>query len=305
MAAGSPAGRVVVITGAGNGIGRAHALAFAAAGAKVVVNDLGGAKDGGGASAGPAQAVVDEITAAGGVAVANTEDISSWAGAQRLIEAAVETFGGLDVVVNNAGILRDRAIVTMTEQDWDAVIGVHLKGTAAVLHHAAAYWRQRSKDGHATDARVINTTSPSGLFGSTGQGNYGAAKAGIATLTIIAARELDRYGVTVNAIAPTALTRLTADVEMMRTLAATTELSPEAISPLVVWLGLAEESRAVTGRVFGVWGNAITVLEGWVNGPSVSRDTRWDAGGLAAVIPDLVAKAAPNADTLGNRKPDG
>ncbi len=213
MPAGSCTGRVVVITGAGNGIGRAHALAFAAQGAKVVVNDLGGARDGGGASvdgSGPAQAVADEITAAGGQAVANTEDISSWAGAERLIRQAVETFGGLDVVVNNAGILRDRMIVTMTEPDWDAVIGVHLKGTFAVLHHAAAYWRQRAKEGHANDARVINTTSPSGLFGNPGQANYGAAKAGIASLTVIAARELDRYGVTVNAIAPTALTRMTA-----------------------------------------------------------------------------------------------
>ena len=180
--------------------------------------------------------------------------------------------------MNNAGILRDRMIVTMTEPDWDAVIGVHLKGTFAVLHHAAAYWRQRAKDGHANDARVINTTSPSGLFGNPGQANYGAAKAGIASLTIIAARELDRYGVTVNAIAPTALTRMTEDIEMMRAAAAGTDLSPEAISPLVVWLGSAE-SREVTGRVFGVWGNAITVLEGWVNGPSVSADTRWDPAG--------------------------
>ena len=206
--------------------------------------------------------------------------------------------------MNNAGILRDRMIVTMTEQDWDAVIGVHLKGTFAVLHHAAAYWRQRAKEGHANDARVINTTSPSGLFGNPGQGNYGAAKAGIASLTVIAARELDRYGVTVNAIAPTALTRMTEDIEMMRTAAASTDLSPEAISPLVVWLGSAE-SREVTGRVFGVWGNAITVLEGWANGPSVSGDTRWDPAELSAVIPALVAKAAPNADTLGNRKPAG
>ena len=202
------------------------------------------------------------------------------------------------MVVNNAGILRDRMIVTMTEQDWDAVIGVHLKGTFAVLHHAAAYWRQRAKEGHANDARVINTTSPSGLFGNPGQASYGAAKAGIASLTIIAARELDRYGVTVNAIAPTALTRMTEDIEMMRTAAARADLSPEAISPLVVWLGSAE-SREVTGRVFGVWGNAITVLEGWVNGPSVSADTRWDPAALSAVIPALVAKAAPNADTLG------
>jgi NAD(P)-dependent dehydrogenase (short-subunit alcohol dehydrogenase family) len=310
MPAGTCTGRVVVITGAGNGIGRAHALAFAAQGAKVVVNDLGGARDGTGSpgngakGSGPAQAVADEIAAAGGQAVANADDISSWAGAQRLIGRAVEAFGGLDVVVNNAGILRDRMIVTMTEQDWDAVIGVHLKGTFAVLHHAAAYWRQRAKEGHANDARVINTTSPSGLFGNPGQGNYGAAKAGIASLTIIAARELDRYGVTVNAIAPTALTRMTEDIEMMRTAAASTDLSPEAISPLVVWLGSAE-SREVTGRVFGVWGNAITVLEGWVNGPSVSRDARWDPAELSSVVPALVAKAAPNADALGNRPPVG
>jgi NAD(P)-dependent dehydrogenase (short-subunit alcohol dehydrogenase family) len=311
MPAGTGTGRVVVITGAGNGIGRAHALAFAAQGAKVVVNDLGGARDGTGSpgntgpsrnGSGPAQAVADEITAAGGEAVANTDDISSWAGAERLIRAAIEAFGGLDVVVNNAGILRDRMIVTMTEQDWDAVLGVHLKGTFAVLHHAAAYWRQRAKDGHANDARVINTTSPSGLFGNPGQANYGAAKAGIASLTIIAARELDRYGVTVNAIAPTALTRMTEDIKMMRAAAATADLTPEAISPLVVWLGSAE-SREVTGRVFGVWGNAITVLEGWVNGPSVSGETRWDPAELSAVIPGLVAKAAPNADTLGTRKP--
>ena len=302
MPGGSCQGRVVVITGAGNGIGRAHALAFAAQGAKVVVNDLGGARDGGGSSAGPAQAVADEITAAGGEAVANTDDISSWAGAERLISQAVEAFGGLDVVVNNAGILRDRMIVTMTEPDWDAVIGVHLKGTFAVLHHAAGYWRQRVKEGLSNDARVINTTSPSGLFGNPGQGNYGAAKAGIASLTIIAARELDRYGVTVNAIAPTALTRMTEDIEMMRAAAASSDLSPGAISPLVVWLGSAE-SREVTGRVFGVWGNAITVIEGWVNGPSVSSGTRWDPAELSTVVPGLVARAAPNADMLGNRRP--
>ena len=204
--------------------------------------------------------------------------------------------------MNNAGILRDRMIVTMTEQDFDSVVAVHLKGTFAVLHHAAAYWRQRAKDGHPHDARVINTTSPSGLFGNPGQGNYGPAKAGIASLTVIAARELGRYGVTVNAIAPTALTRMTEDLEAMRSLAATSELSPEAISPLVVWLGSAA-SAEVTGRVFGVWGNSVTVLEGWVNGPSVSRDTRWDPDELSAVIPGLVAKAAPNADVMGNRSP--
>jgi NAD(P)-dependent dehydrogenase (short-subunit alcohol dehydrogenase family) len=295
---------VVVITGAGHGIGRAHALAFAAQDAKVVVNDLGGARDGGGSSARPAHAVAEEIAAAGGQAVPDTEDISTWDGARRLVGTALEAFGGLDVVVNNAGILRDKMIVTMAEHDWDAVLGVHLKGTFAVLHHAAAYWRQRAKDGHANDARVINTTSPSGLFGNPGQANYGSAKAGIAALTIIAAAELGRYGVTVNAIAPTALTRMTEDIEMMRAAAATTDLSPEAISPLAVWLGSAQ-SRDVTGRVFGVWGNAITVLEGWVNGPGVSRDTRWDQAGLSEVIPGLLAKAAPNADAMGTRQPAG
>ena len=300
MPEGSCPGRVVVITGAGNGIGRAHALAFAAQGAKVVVNDLGGGRDGGGASAAPAQAVADEITAAGGEAVASTEDISSWAGAGRLIGQAVEAFGRLDVVVNNAGILRDRMIVTMTEQDWDAVIAVHLKGTFAVLHHAGAHWRQQAKEGRVNNARVINTTSPSGLFCNPGQANYGAAKAGIAALTVIAARELERYGVTVNAIAPTALTRLTEDIELMRTAAATSDLSPEAISPLVVWLGSAE-SHDVSGRVFGVWGNAITVLEGWANGPGISRDIRWSSAELSAAIPDLLAKAGPNADLMGNR----
>jgi NAD(P)-dependent dehydrogenase (short-subunit alcohol dehydrogenase family) len=180
------------------------------------------------------------------------------------------------------------------------VLAVHLKGSFATLHHAAAYWRERAKAGHANDARVINTTSPSGVFGNPGQSNYGSAKAGIASLTIIAAAELARYGVTVNAIAPTALTRLTEDIEMMRQAAESQDLTPEAISPLVVWLGSAA-SREVTGRVFGVVGNRITVLEGWVNGPAVSAETRWTPGELSSVVPNLVAKAAPNADALGNR----
>ncbi|MEU5634778.1 SDR family oxidoreductase [Streptomyces rishiriensis] len=300
MSEGVVDGRVVVVTGAGNGIGRAHALAFAAHGAKVVVNDLGGGRDGGGASAGPAQAVVDEIVAAGGEAVANTDDISAWDGAGRLVRQAVDAYGGLDVLVNNAGILRDRMIVSMTEQDWDSVLAVHLKGGFATLHHAAAYWRERAKSGHANDARVINTTSPSGIFGNPGQSNYGSAKAGIASLTLIAAAELARYGVTVNAIAPTALTRLTEDIEMMRRAAEAQDLTPEAVSPLVVWLGSAA-SREVTGRVFGVVGNRITVLEGWVNGPGASAGTRWTPEELSFVVPNLVAKAAPNADALGNR----
>ena len=293
-------GRVVVITGAGNGLGRAHALAFAAEGARVVVNDLGGGRDGAGASAGPAQAVVDEIRAAGGLAVANTDDVSDWDGARRLVEQAIDGFGGLDVLVNNAGILRDRTVAAMTEPEWDAVIAVHLKGSFAPLRHAAAYWRERSKAGAANDARVVNTTSPSGVFGNPGQGNYAAAKAGIAALTVVAARELGRYGVTVNAIAPTAMTRLTEDIPVMRRAAETADLAPEAVSPLVVWLGSAA-SRDVTGRVFAVAGSRITVLEGWANGPAVDRPTRWAPAELSGVVPDLVAKAAPNADPTGER----
>jgi NAD(P)-dependent dehydrogenase (short-subunit alcohol dehydrogenase family) len=296
--------RVVVVTGAGGGIGRGYALAFAQAGAKVVVNDLGGSRDGTGASTGAAQTVVDEIAAAGGEAVANTDDISSWDGAKSLIDQAVDTYGSLHVLVNNAGILRDKMIVNMEESDWDSVISVHLKGTFATTRHAAAYWRGISKAGGETDGRIINTTSPSGLYGSVGQGNYGAAKAGIASFTIIAARELGRYGVTVNAIAPTALTRMTEDIAFMADAQADdtgfNEMDPENIAPLAVWLG-SPLSRDVTERVFWAWGGRIAVLEGWVAGPSVDRKGRWDAAALTDVIPDLVAKAAPNADGMGNR----
>ena len=298
-------GRVVIVTGAGAGIGRAHALAFANEGAKVVVNDLGGSRDGTGASVGPAQQVVDEITAAGGDAVANTDDVSDWGGAERLVNQAIDAFGRLDVLVNNAGILRDKMLVNMTEQEWDAVIKVHLKGTFAPTRHAAAYWREQSKEGKDVDARVINTTSPSGLFGNVGQTNYGAAKAGIATFTLIAAQELGRYGATVNAIAPTALTRMTEDLEAMQALAKDdgsgfNPLAPENISPLVVWLG-SPDSRQVSGRIFAVWGGRITVAEGWANGPAVERDGPWLPGELGEVIPELVNTAAGNADMLGNR----
>jgi NAD(P)-dependent dehydrogenase (short-subunit alcohol dehydrogenase family) len=297
-------GRIAVVTGAGGGIGRGYALAFAREGAKVVVNDLGGSRDGSGASTGAAQLVVEEIVAAGGEAVANTDDISSWAGAKHLIDQAVETFGGLDVLVNNAGILRDRMIASMEESDWDSVINVHLKGTFATTRHAAVYWRGVSKAGGQVDGRVINTTSPSGLYGNVGQANYGAAKAGIASFTIIAARELGRYGVTVNAIAPTALTRMTEDIAFMTSVQADengfNEMDPENIAPLAVWLG-STRSKGVTERVFSVWGGRIAVLEGWVAGPSVDRKGRWEPAELDDVVPDLVAKAAPNADGMGTR----
>jgi NAD(P)-dependent dehydrogenase (short-subunit alcohol dehydrogenase family) len=297
-------GRVVIVTGAGNGIGRGHALAFAAAGAKVVVNDLGANRAGEGSDTSPARAVVDEITAAGGEAVANGDDVSSHAGAKALVDQAVDTFGQLDVLVNNAGILRDRMLVNMGEGEWDAVVKVHLKGTYGPTHHAANYWRAQTKAGASVDARVINTTSASGVFGNVGQANYGAAKAGIAAFTVIASQELGRYGVTVNAIAPTALTRLTEDLASVQAdnvgeTAAT--LAPENIAPLVVWLA-SPGARGVTGRVFGVWGGRVTVLEGWVNGPEVDRAGRWDPAELGEVIPDLVAKAAPNATMLGVRE---
>jgi NAD(P)-dependent dehydrogenase (short-subunit alcohol dehydrogenase family) len=298
--------RVVIVTGAGGGIGRGHALAFAAEGAKVVVNDIGATRDGSGGAPGPAEAVAGEIRAAGGRAVANTDDVSSWDGAERLVRTALDSFGDLHVLVNNAGILRDRMMVNLSESDWDAVIAVHLKGTFAPSHHAAAYWRDRAKAGEPVDARIINTSSSSGVFGNVGQSNYGAAKAAIAAFTVITSMELGRYGVTVNAIAPTALTRMTEDLgrveEMEERRGGPGVLAPENIAPLVVWLG-SPASRDITGRVFGVWGGRITVLEGWVNGPHVHRDGRWAPGELGEIIPHLVRQAAPNATMEGIRPP--
>ena len=296
-------GRVVIITGAGRGIGRGHALEFARQGAKVVVNDLGAEVDGSGGSTGPAGEVVEEIRGMGGEAVANGDDVSDWEGAQRLINTAVESFGGLDVLVNNAGILRDRMLVNMTVDEWDAVIKVHLRGTFGPARWAAAYWRERVKAGETNDARIINTSSPSGIYGNAGQTNYGAAKAGIASFTIIAAAELARYGVTVNAIAPTALTRMTENLGMGAAAANKKPedfdaFAPENIAPLVVWLG-SPESKDVTGRVFNVNGGRISVAEGWHAGPGVDKGDRWDPAELGSVVPDLVAKAQGNANMFG------
>lgn len=285
-------GRVVIVTGAARGIGRGHALEFARQGAKVVVNDLGAEVDGTGSS-GAAAEVVAEIEAMGGEAIVNGEDVSDFDGAKRLIDAAVERFGDLHVLVNNAGILRDRMLFNMSAEEWDAVIRVHLRGTFAPLRHAAAYWRAQAKAGKPVDARVINTTSSSGIYGNPGQANYGAAKAGIAGLTIIAARELERYGVCVNAIAPTALTRMTDGL-----IPPDADADPNDVAPLVVWLGSAE-SRGITGRVFNVRAGRISVAEGWHAGPEVDKGSRWDPAELRAVIPALVEKAAPNALTNG------
>jgi NAD(P)-dependent dehydrogenase (short-subunit alcohol dehydrogenase family) len=300
-------GRVVVITGAGRGIGREHALEFASQGAKVVVNDLGAEVDGSGSSAGPAGEVVEEIRGMGGEAVANGDDVSDYDGAGRLIQAAIEHFGTIDVLVNNAGILRDRMLVNMTIDEWDAVIRVHLRGTFAPTRHAAEYWRNRTKAGEINDARVINTTSPSGIYGNVGQTNYGAAKAGIASFTVIAAMELGRYGVTVNAIAPAALTRMTENLGMILGEDSTKKpedfdpLAPGNIAPLVVWLG-SPESASITGRVFNVQGDHVSVAEGWVEGPAADKGDRWDPAELGKIVPDLVAKAAPNANMGGKRK---
>jgi len=289
--------RVCVVTGAGRGIGREHALLLAAHGARVVVNDLGGTMDGSGTSAGPAQEVVDEIVAAGGQAVANTDDISDWDGAGRLIAQAVDTFGQLDVLVNNAGILRDRMLVNMTEAEWDAVIKVHLKGTAGPSHHAAVHWRQRTKAGEHTQGRIINTSSPSGIYGNPGQTNYGAAKAGIAAFTVIAALELERYGVTVNAIAPAALTRMTENLGMGSAPDEVKEqMSPRWIAPIVCWLASAE-SDDVTGRVFDVSGRALSVSEGWSRGPTT--EPLDDPEALGPRVIDIVGQARGNADMSG------
>ena len=295
-------GRVVIVTGAGGGIGRAHALAFAAEGAQVVVNDIGVGLDGSPAGGGSAaQAVVDEITGAGGRAVTSGANVADWDEAAGLIQTAVDTFGGLDVLVNNAGIVRDRMIANTSEAEFDAVIAVHLKGHFATMRHAASYWRALSKEGGAVDARIINTSSGAGLQGSVGQGNYSAAKAGIAALTLVAAAEMGRYGVTVNAIAPSARTRMTETVfaEMMaKPESGFDAMAPENISPLVVWLGSAE-SADVTGRVFEVEGGIIRAAEGWQHGPEVDKGARWEPGELGPVVRGLLADARTPAPVYG------
>ena len=263
----SCADRVCIVTGAGRGIGREHALLLAHYGAKVVVNDVGGARDGTGRDAGPAQEVVDEITSAGGTAVANTDDIGTWAGGQAIVRQAVDTFGELHVVVNNAGILRDRMLFSMTEAEWDDVIRVHLKGTFVTSRHAAAYWRDQAKNGIENEARLINTTSVAGIYANPGQTNYGAAKAGIAAFTQIAALELGRYGVTANAVAPGGLTRLTEDLTLPDEML--DRFQPRWVAPLVVWLA-SPRSRDVTGQVFESSGVVFGVAEGWRRGPSTT-----------------------------------
>lgn len=285
-------GRVVIVTGAGRGIGRGHAIEFASQGAQVVVNDNGGEVDGTGTSATPAEDVAAELRAMGAQAVANTDDVADGAGARNLIQTAIDSFGRLDVLVNNAGMLRDRVLANMSEDEWDAVIRTHLRGTYQPSHTAAQYWRDQTKAGEKVDGRIISTSSGSGLFGNPGQANYAAAKAGIVGLTLVAAKELSRYGVTANAIAPAARTRMTAPLGM----GADHEpgsfhwTDPENVAPLVVWLG-STESAGVTGQVFEVMGGRIGVLEGFRRGPFVAQEDRWDPAGLGPVVTDLVARA--------------
>ena len=287
-------GRRVIVTGAGRGIGREHALEFARQGARVVVNDLGGEVDGSGSSQSPAEEVVEEIRKAGGEAIVNGDNVCDFDGAGRMIQSAIDEFGGLDVLVCNAGILRDRMLVNMSEAEWDSVIAVHLKGTYAPAHHAAGYWRDRSKAGEPVDARIITTSSASGLFGNPGQTNYAAAKAGIAAFTIVAAKELERYGVSVNGIAPGARTRMTIPLGFggeEREAGSFDASSPENISPVVVWLG-SEAARGVTGRIFEVMGGRIGIANGWARGPDAYQEGRWDPAELGPVVEELVRQAA-------------
>lgn len=297
-------GRVAAVTGAGRGLGRAHALALAAEGARVVVNDLGVAPDGAGASAGPAQQVADEIRARGGWAVAHTGDITTTDGAASLVTTALEAFGHLDTLVNNAGFLRDRMLVNLDEDDWDAVIRVHLKGHFLPLRHAAAHWRAEAKAGRTPDARIVNTSSGAGLLGSVGQGNYSAAKAGIIGLTLVAAAELAPYGVQVNALAPAARTRMT-EQTFAAMMAAPAEgefdaMAPENVSPLVVWLSSAG-SAGVTGRVFEAEAGRITVMEGWRPGPTADRKSRWTPAEAGVAARELLAAAEEPRPVYGAR----
>ena len=291
-------GRVAIVTGAGRGIGREHALMLAAHGAKVVVNDLGGTMDGSGTDASPAQQVADEIVAAGGEAVANGDNVATWDGAERLVGQAIAAFGDLHVVVNNAGILRDRMLVNMSEAEWDSVITVHLKGTFAPSRHAAAYWRDQSKAGKDVDARIINTTSVSGIYGNPGQTNYGAAKAGIASFTNIAALELARYGVTVNAVGPNALTRMTEGLAgaLPPDDDRREQLAPRWIAPIVTWLASAE-SKGVSGRVFEAAGDVLAIAEGWHRGPRTAPVD--DPTRLGSVVEDLLSRARKPAGMNG------
>lgn len=287
--------RVVIITGAGGGLGAAHARSFAAEGASVVVNDIN--RD-------AAQAVVDEIVAAGGKAIVNTSDITNYQDSLNAVKEAIDAFGDLHVVLNNAGINRDRMFASMTEDEWDAIMAVHLKGHFCISSHAVHYWRGQSKEGKAVDARILNTTSGAGLQGSIGQSNYAAAKAGIAALTLNQAAELARYGITANAVAPAARTNMTTAVPAMAERMAKPDdgsfdyFAPENVSSLLVWLGSAESAH-VTGRVFEAEGGKISLADGWRLGPELDKGARWEPAELRVAVDELIAKAVPPQKVYG------
>jgi NAD(P)-dependent dehydrogenase (short-subunit alcohol dehydrogenase family) len=291
-------GKVALVTGAGRGIGREHALLLAEHGAAVVVNDLGGDEFGGGADTTPAQEVVAAIEEFGGKAVINGGNVANFDDAKAMIDQAIDTFGDINVVINNAGILRDRMVFSLSEDDWDAVMGVHLKGTFGPSHHAANYWRNKVKSGEAAYGRIINTSSPSGLYGNIGQTNYGAAKAGIAAFTVIAAQELVRYGVTVNCLAPTAWSRLTAPLmggddapDSLKE-----KISPRWIAVVAAWLA-SPEAGNVTGRVFDIRGDQLGIAEGWHLGPTATQPD--DPSELGPIVAGLMGEARLNSDMDG------
>lgn len=286
-------GRVAIVTGAGRGIGRAHALELARQGAKVVVNDFG-VSIAGEKGDSPAHDVVAEIEALGGAAVANGADVADFEQAAAMVQQAIDTFGALDVLVNNAGFVRDRMLVNTSEEEWDAVIRVHLKGHFAPLRHAGAYWRNEAKEGRTRAARVINTSSGAGLQGSIGQGTYSAAKAGIAGLTLVAAAELGRYGVTVNAIAPVAKTRMTEGAFDTSAMAL-----PEDNAPIVAWLA-SEEAADVTGRVIEIDGGRICLEQGWAHGPANDLGRRWETAEVGDALRELIAKGVPPEPVYGS-----
>jgi NAD(P)-dependent dehydrogenase (short-subunit alcohol dehydrogenase family) len=294
-------GRVVIVTGAGRGIGREHALELARQGARVVVNDLGATSGGEGADASPAQEVAAEVRRQGGQAIVDGSDVADFAQAAALVKAAIDAFGRLDAVVNNAGILRDRMFANTSIEEWDAIMRVHLRGHFCVSRHACTHWRDRSKAGERVAARIVNTSSGAGLQGSVGQSNYAAAKAGIAALTLVQAVELARYGVTANAIAPSARTRLTENVfpDMMRKPESGFDvMDPANIAPLVAWL-CSEESSDVTGRVFEIEGGKLSVADGWRTGPAIDRGGRWNPAHVGDAVREILAKAVPPQKVYG------
>ncbi len=294
-------GRVVIVTGAGRGLGRAHALELARQGASVVVNDLGATLDGRGTSTGPAAEVAEEIRALGGRAVVNGDDVADWQGAARIVQAAIDSFGRLDALVNNAGFVRDRMFANATEEEWDAVVRVHLKGHFCTARHACVHWRERAKAGEKVEARIVNTSSGAGLQGSVGQAAYSAAKAAIAALTLVQAAELGRYGITANAIAPSARTRMTEDVfkdMMARPESGFDAMAPENVSPLVAWLA-SVESRGVSGRVFEVAGGKLSVADGWHQGPEVDKGARWEPAEIGGAVRELLARAVAPQKVYG------